>query len=69
MRVCVRAPVCVGVAVFVCLLKEKKLMVFVEKKVADDATLTNDEAFSPICKKLCTFREGVPLTSLPSASI
>ncbi|XP_062386518.1 NAD kinase b isoform X1 [Sardina pilchardus] len=40
------------------LVEEKKLMVFVEKKVADDVTLTNDEAFSSICKKLCTFREG-----------
>ncbi|XP_028834305.1 NAD kinase b isoform X2 [Denticeps clupeoides] len=40
------------------LLEEKKLVVFVEKKVADDATLTSDEAFSAVRTKLCTFREG-----------
>lgn len=44
-------------------------MVFVEKKVADDVTLTNDEAFSPICKKLCTFREGVVSPETPRLCI
>ncbi|XP_018609039.1 NAD kinase b isoform X2 [Scleropages formosus] len=40
------------------LIEEKKLVVYVEKKVVDDATLSQDETFSAIGNKLCTFREG-----------
>ncbi|XP_017580983.1 NAD kinase b isoform X2 [Pygocentrus nattereri] len=40
------------------LVEEKRLMVFVEKKVVDDVALTADETFSSIRKQLCTFREG-----------
>ncbi|KPP71066.1 NAD kinase-like [Scleropages formosus] len=41
------------------LIEEKKLVVYVEKKVVDDATLSQDETFSVIGNKLCTFREGI----------
>ncbi|KAL4635856.1 NAD kinase-like isoform X2 [Arapaima gigas] len=40
------------------LIEEKKLVVYVEKKVADDATLSQDKNFEAIGNKLCTFREG-----------
>lgn len=33
-------------------------MVYVEKKVVDDAALFEDELFSSIRNQLCTFREG-----------
>lgn len=33
-------------------------MVYVEKKVVDDAVLFKDEQFSDIRNQLCTFREG-----------
>lgn len=34
------------------------MMVYVERRVADDATLSKDEAFGSIRNQLCTFREG-----------
>lgn len=40
------------------LVEEKHLMVYVEKKVVDDAALFEDELFSSIRNQLCTFREG-----------
>lgn len=33
-------------------------MVYVERRVADDALLSKDEAFGSIRNQLCTFREG-----------
>lgn len=38
--------------------QEKQMMVYVERRVADDATLSKDEAFGSIRNQLCTFREG-----------
>uniref|UniRef100_UPI00398E86A9 NAD kinase b n=1 Tax=Pristiophorus japonicus TaxID=55135 RepID=UPI00398E86A9 len=40
------------------LVEEKHLVVFVEKKVVDDAALAKDAAFEPIRQQLSTFREG-----------
>ncbi|XP_074544314.1 NAD kinase b isoform X5 [Halichoeres trimaculatus] len=40
------------------LVEEKQMMVYVERRVADDATLLKDEAFGSIRNQLCTFREG-----------
>ncbi|XP_048845892.1 NAD kinase b isoform X1 [Brienomyrus brachyistius] len=40
------------------LIEEKQLVVYVEKKVADDATLSQDETFDAIGNQLCIFREG-----------
>ncbi|KAM8850729.1 NAD kinase b isoform 2-T4 [Spinachia spinachia] len=40
------------------LVEEKQMMVYVERRVADDATLSEDEAFVSIRDQLCTFREG-----------
>ncbi|XP_065133165.1 NAD kinase b isoform X1 [Paramisgurnus dabryanus] len=40
------------------LVEEKHLMVYVEKKVVDDAVLFKDEQFADIRNQLCTFREG-----------
>ncbi|KAM9719304.1 NAD kinase b isoform 2-T2 [Menidia menidia] len=40
------------------LVEEKQMMVYVERRVADDATLSKDEAFGTIRNQLCTFREG-----------
>ncbi|XP_028988690.1 NAD kinase b isoform X1 [Betta splendens] len=40
------------------LVEEKQMMVYVERKVADDASLSEDEAFGSIRNQLCTFREG-----------
>uniref|UniRef100_A0A3B4A4Q0 NAD(+) kinase n=1 Tax=Periophthalmus magnuspinnatus TaxID=409849 RepID=A0A3B4A4Q0_9GOBI len=40
------------------LVEEKQMMVYVERRVADDATLANDETFGSIRNQLCTFREG-----------
>ncbi|MBN3298563.1 NAD kinase b isoform X2 [Amia ocellicauda] len=40
------------------LIEEKQLVVYVEKKVEEDATLSKDEAFGSIRNQLCTFREG-----------
>uniref|UniRef100_A0A8B9L247 NAD(+) kinase n=1 Tax=Astyanax mexicanus TaxID=7994 RepID=A0A8B9L247_ASTMX len=40
------------------LVEEKKLMVYVEKKVVEDGALVADEMFSSVRKQLCTFREG-----------
>lgn len=34
------------------------MMVYVERRAADDATLANDETFGSIRNQLCTFREG-----------
>lgn len=34
------------------------MMVYVERRVADDASLSKDEAFGSIRNQLCTFREG-----------
>lgn len=38
--------------------QEKLMMVYVERRVVDDATLSKDEAFGSIRNQLCTFREG-----------
>ncbi|XP_072296896.1 NAD kinase b isoform X1 [Eucyclogobius newberryi] len=40
------------------LVEEKQMMVYVERRVADDSTLANDETFGSIRNQLCTFREG-----------
>uniref|UniRef100_A0A674MMQ3 NAD(+) kinase n=1 Tax=Takifugu rubripes TaxID=31033 RepID=A0A674MMQ3_TAKRU len=40
------------------LVEEKQMMVYVERRVADDAALLKDESFSLIRNQLCTFREG-----------
>ncbi|XP_024908104.1 NAD kinase b isoform X2 [Cynoglossus semilaevis] len=40
------------------LVEEKQMMVYVERRVADDALLSKDEAFGSIRNQLCTFREG-----------
>uniref|UniRef100_A0A8C6L5V9 NAD(+) kinase n=1 Tax=Nothobranchius furzeri TaxID=105023 RepID=A0A8C6L5V9_NOTFU len=40
------------------LVEEKQMMVYVERRVADDVTLSKDEAFGSIRNQLCTFREG-----------
>ncbi|XP_071383033.1 NAD kinase b [Centroberyx affinis] len=40
------------------LVEEKQMMVYVERRVVDDATLSKDEAFGSIRNQLCTFREG-----------
>lgn len=40
------------------LVEEKQMMVYVERRVVEDATLSNDETFSTIRNQLCTFREG-----------
>lgn len=49
--------VCFGCCcAFLC--QEKQMMVYVERRVADDATLLKDEAFGSIRNQLCTFREG-----------
>ncbi|KAM9322681.1 NAD kinase b [Pholidichthys leucotaenia] len=40
------------------LVEEKQMMVYVERRVADDASLSKDEAFGSIRNQLCTFREG-----------
>uniref|UniRef100_A0A8C5H6T9 NAD(+) kinase n=1 Tax=Gouania willdenowi TaxID=441366 RepID=A0A8C5H6T9_GOUWI len=40
------------------LVEEKQMMVYVERRVADDNTLSKDEAFGSIRNQLCTFREG-----------
>lgn len=37
------------------------MMVYVERRVADDASLSKDEAFGSIRNQLCTFREGETL--------
>lgn len=42
--------------------QEKQMMVYVERRVADDATLSKDEAFGSIRNQLCTFREGESVT-------
>lgn len=34
------------------------MMVYVERRVADDGTLSKDENFGSIRNQLCTFREG-----------
>lgn len=34
------------------------MMVYVERRVADDVSLSKDEAFGSIRNQLCTFREG-----------
>lgn len=49
--------------------QEKQMMVYVERRVADDASLSKDEAFGSIRNQLCTFREGETLRmSVQSAS-
>ncbi|KAM9790549.1 NAD kinase b isoform 2-T3 [Syngnathus typhle] len=40
------------------LVEEKQMMVYVERRVADDGTLSKDESFGSIRNQLCTFREG-----------
>ncbi|XP_043926009.1 NAD kinase-like [Protopterus annectens] len=40
------------------LIEEKKLSVYVEKKVVEDRALAKDEDFNEIRNQLCTFREG-----------
>ncbi|XP_062336459.1 NAD kinase b isoform X1 [Osmerus eperlanus] len=40
------------------LVEEKGMMVYVERRVVDDATLSQDETFGSIRDQLCTFREG-----------
>uniref|UniRef100_A0A7N8XFA1 NAD(+) kinase n=1 Tax=Mastacembelus armatus TaxID=205130 RepID=A0A7N8XFA1_9TELE len=40
------------------LVEEKQMMVYVERRVADDASLSMDETFGSIRNQLCTFREG-----------
>ncbi|KAL0966517.1 hypothetical protein UPYG_G00296220 [Umbra pygmaea] len=40
------------------LVEEKQMMVYVERRVVDDITLTRDEGFGSIRNQLCTFREG-----------
>ncbi|XP_057712839.1 NAD kinase b isoform X1 [Corythoichthys intestinalis] len=40
------------------LVEEKQMMVYVERRVADDGTLSKDENFGSIRNQLCTFREG-----------
>lgn len=34
------------------------MMVYVERRAADDAALLKDESFAAIRNQLCTFREG-----------
>lgn len=38
--------------------QEKQMMVYVERRVADDVSLSRDETFGSIRNQLCTFREG-----------
>uniref|UniRef100_A0A8K9XD51 NAD(+) kinase n=1 Tax=Oncorhynchus mykiss TaxID=8022 RepID=A0A8K9XD51_ONCMY len=40
------------------LVEEKGMLVFVERRVVADVSLTTDETFATIRKQLCTFREG-----------
>ncbi|KAM9459039.1 NAD kinase-like isoform 1-T3 [Salvelinus alpinus] len=40
------------------LVEEKGMLVFVERRVVADVSLTTDETFTSIRKQLCTFREG-----------
>uniref|UniRef100_A0A667XY02 NAD(+) kinase n=1 Tax=Myripristis murdjan TaxID=586833 RepID=A0A667XY02_9TELE len=40
------------------LVEEKQMMVYVERRVVDDTSLSKDEAFGSIRNQLCTFREG-----------
>uniref|UniRef100_A0A674CX89 NAD(+) kinase n=1 Tax=Salmo trutta TaxID=8032 RepID=A0A674CX89_SALTR len=40
------------------LVEEKGMLVFVERRVVADVSLTTDETFASIRKQLCTFREG-----------
>lgn len=46
--------------------QEKQMMVYVERRVADDASLSKDEAFGSIRNQLCTFREGESPVCLPT---
>lgn len=39
-------------------LQEKRMMVHVERRAADDGALLKDESFGPVRNQLCTFREG-----------
>lgn len=45
-------------AISVSVSQEKQMMVYVERRVVDDASLSKDEAFGSIRNQLCTFREG-----------
>lgn len=38
--------------------QEKQMMVYVERRAADDAVLLKDESFGAVRNQLCTFREG-----------
>ncbi|CAB1326769.1 unnamed protein product, partial [Coregonus sp. 'balchen'] len=40
------------------LVEEKQMMVYVERRVVADVSLTTDETFASIRNQLCTFREG-----------
>ncbi|KAJ3595711.1 hypothetical protein NHX12_005014 [Muraenolepis orangiensis] len=40
------------------LVEEKQMMVYVERRVVEDATLSDDQSFASVCNQLCTFREG-----------
>ncbi|XP_057712840.1 NAD kinase b isoform X2 [Corythoichthys intestinalis] len=48
------------------LVEEKQMMVYVERRVADDGTLSKDENFGSIRNQLCTFREGNAAITLRS---
>lgn len=50
-------------------LQEKGMLVFVERRVVADVSLTTDETFASIRKQLCTFREGNRHTHTISHSI
>ncbi|KAJ0064335.1 hypothetical protein NL108_003617, partial [Boleophthalmus pectinirostris] len=41
------------------LIEVKNMLVYVEKKVLEDPSISADETFAPITKKFCTFREDL----------
>ncbi|KAG7267209.1 hypothetical protein CRUP_003208, partial [Coryphaenoides rupestris] len=48
------------------LVEEKQMMVYVERRVVEDCTLSDDQVFGSICNQLCTFREGNAAITLRS---
>ncbi|KAK0155890.1 NAD kinase [Merluccius polli] len=40
------------------LVEEKQMMVYVERRVVEEGSLSDDQLFGSICNQLCTFREG-----------
>ncbi|CAG02372.1 unnamed protein product, partial [Tetraodon nigroviridis] len=52
------ANVLISRFVLVSLPQEKRMMVYVERRAADDAALLKDESFGAVRNQLCTFREG-----------